>query len=352
MKNIERLLPMKKTIYFVGLLLFSFQANAQVKPSFFDTLSSADEIAIILTLPLDSLHRTQKETIEGTITVKRGSRLLFKNQPLGIELRGKFRRMKCVDMPPLALNLKKGMLRKAGLKEYDNYKLVTHCLYEDDSAENLQEEHLCYQLYNQLTTFSYRILWLDITYIDATDSTRQIDHKALLIESDNDVENRLQLEESKKMNMNEDSIDFEQYSKIAAFNCLIGNKDWSIQSLRNCKLFYSEERKKYVPIPYDFDYANIVGPRYRREVLSENSTHPFDRLFTGEYFLNRSDNMLSELLPFEDFLLTTVENEKTGLRRGRKEKIRKYIASGLHFIKKEKRKPLPYGTIIPYQDEL
>lgn len=339
-------------LIFFNVIALTLSGQAQNRKSFFDTLSTANKVHLKLTLPLDSLHKAQRETVSGRITVTLDDKILFFDEPLGLELRGKFRRMKCHDMPPLALNLKKSMLRKVGLKDYDKYKLVTHCLDEPDSAENLQEEHLCYKLYNQLTDFSFRILYISISYCDSSGDRDCINHVALIIESDDDLERRMKVEESERINVNADSLDKEHYSKIAAFNCLIGNKDWSIQSLRNCKIFYSELKQKFIPVPYDFDYSNIVAPRYRRETSSENTNHPFDRTFQGEYFQSISSEMLPALLPYEQRLLDVVKNDKTGLRRGRKEQIRNYLNSAFIFIRRAKSESLVYGTTIPYMGEL
>src|SRR5690606_11447969 len=75
----------------------------QGKASLFDTLYSADPISIRLTYEFDSISRIQENAIQGTITLKRNHYTLLQDEPVSIEVRGKFRRMKCTDMPPLEL---------------------------------------------------------------------------------------------------------------------------------------------------------------------------------------------------------------------------------------------------------
>ena len=153
-------------------------------------------------------------------------------------------------------------------------------------------------------------------------------------------------------NMPQDSIHYHSYALATAFNFLIGNRDWSIIASRNAKLFYHADSAKYIVIPYDFDYANIVGATYRRELLPATMKHPFDRIYFGEYFTDQSGQILKSFYGFENTILETVNTSNNPIDEGRKKKICRYFNTWFDLIKKRKPEDLPYGTVCPYKGDL
>ena len=63
--------------------------------SLFDTLYLQDDIKIRLTYTFDSLVKTNNEEIPARITIESASGKLMRNVAMSLNLRGKFRRMKC-----------------------------------------------------------------------------------------------------------------------------------------------------------------------------------------------------------------------------------------------------------------
>src|SRR5688572_14821109 len=125
-------------------LCWNPEGKGQSSPSLFETLYGLDEVSITLTYPFDSLYRSNREEIDAQITIQSKEGVLIKNEKITMNLRGKFRRMKC-SMPPLLLNFKKSTLRNLNLDNIDEVKLVTHCLDTPEGEENLQEELMCYR---------------------------------------------------------------------------------------------------------------------------------------------------------------------------------------------------------------
>src|SRR6187401_2642232 len=131
------------------LMIFSCASSyAQKRPqiSLFDKLYGLDSLKVTLTFPFDSLTKTNTEAIDATISIESESGFLLKNEPVGLTLRGKYRRLKC-SFPPLLLNFKKSTLKKLELGNDDEIKLVTHCLEGPEGQSNLQEERMIYQVY-------------------------------------------------------------------------------------------------------------------------------------------------------------------------------------------------------------
>lgn len=317
----------------------------------FNFLYSFDSLSITLTYPFDSLQKTRQDEIEGMVDIRSARGDILVDEPIKIGLRGKFRRMNCV-MPPLMLNFRKSTLKDMGLNSHDDIKLVTHCLDTDEGVENLLEERLCYLLYESLTPYAYRTAWVTVRYQDAYDPKVFIESQGFLIEPDKDLEDRLSVEETKRFNPPEDSVDFETYSKTVAFNFLIGNRDWSIVMARNTKLFYDDTKGKFIVIPYDFDYCNIVGASYRKTVLWEGLKHPNDRIYFGEYFSDRAAEILQGFTPTENSILHRIMASPGNLNEKQRKKIRTYCETWYKYIQTRKTKDLAFQMIMPYKGGL
>ncbi len=315
--------------------------------SLFDTLYTAEKIEITLTYPFDSLYKSNNDEIDALISIKTNEVYLMQDVSMSLNLRGKFRRMKCT-MPPLLLNFKKSTLKELHLAPFDEIKLVTHCMEGPEGQENLSEELLIYQLYETLTPLSYRTIWVNVRYCNSLKSGDCITSVGFLLEPDKVITSRLGIAEKKLFNLAEDSIHYETYGLTAAFNFLVGNRDWSIISSRNAKLFYEPGIGKYVVIPYDFDYSNIVGASYRRESLPATMTHPFDRIYAGEYFNSKSGDILKTFYGFEKPIFDAVNNCHNPMTMERRRNISKYFESWFNMVKRKKTNELEYGLVCPY----
>lgn len=321
-------------------------------PSLFDTLSSTANVRLRLTYAFDSLYRTNREEISAVVSIGSEENWLLLHKDIKLTLRGKFRRIKCAAMPPLLLNFRKSDLRDIGLADIDEMKLVTHCLQGPEGLENLQEERLCYQAYAATTRFAYRTIWVEVTYCDQGRDNSCITTSGFLLEPDEDLHRRLDIRERKIFNVDQDSLDFESYSRVTAFNFLIGNRDWSIVANRNAKLFYQAGAGKYVVIPYDFDFSNVVGASYRRETMADQIAHPFDRVYQGEYFAPEAPRILKQFTSQETAILEAVRTAPNDLEERRRERIAGYLSAGFRFIRKAIPETLTYGVVCPYRGHL
>jgi|SRR5687768_3954185 len=339
---------MRISILLVLLAIGSFiSAQETMKMSLFDKLYEGGKIKITLTYPFDSLYKKNNEEILATISITTDSGELMQDQPLTLSLRGKFRRMKC-SMPPLLLNFKKSTLKELNLSSVDEIKLVTHCLEGPEGESNLEEERLLYQVYETITPLSYRTIWVNIDYCNLSNPGECIKTVGFLLEPDKVISNRFDLKEKKLFNVAEDSIHYDSYANAAAYNFLIGNRDWSIIASRNAKLFYNDSLGKYMVIPYDFDYANIVGASYRRETLPKSMEHPFDRIYEGEYYKSRSGEILKTFSTFEKTIQAAILSAINPMDAERRKKIWTYFEGWFDMVNKKKPGDLQYGTVCPY----
>jgi hypothetical protein len=338
-------------LVFFFIWSFNISGLAQTNRSLFEALYGMEEVKITLTYPFDSLYRTNQEEIDATISIESKAGSLMKDEPITINLRGKFRRMKC-SMPPLLLNFKKSTLHTLQLNNSDEIKLVTHCLDTEEGQENLREERLCYQVYEVLTPFAYRTIWLTVEYHDTRRAGKQISSTGFLLEPDKDITGRLGIVERKLYSVAEDSLHFQSYSLAAAFNFMIGNRDWSIIQSRNAKLFYDSLAGKYIVIPYDFDYSNVIGASYRRETRPETMEHPLDRIYQGEYFMGRSAQILIDFQQYEDVIENRVMEAPNPMDEQARKKVVKYFETWFAQVTKTSPIDLRYGLVIPYKGGL
>ena len=314
--------------------------------SIFEQLHGEKNLALTITYPFDSLYKSNNSEIAARISIRTDTGYYLENEPISLTIRGKFRRMKC-NMPPLLLNFKKSTLRNLNLSNVDEVKLVTHCMEGAESISNLEEERLLYQMYESVTPLSYKTIWVKVTYCN-TLKNECIVTAGFLLEPDKVLSKRLGVVEKKLFNLAEDSIHFESYSNAAAFNFLIGNRDWSIVASRNAKLFFDPSKGKYIVIPYDFDFSNIVGATYRRETLVKEMEHPFDRIYQGEYFKDQAGSILKNFYAFQKTIIEAVQTANNPMDLERRKKICRYLDSWFTMVNRSKPRELNYGMVCPY----
>lgn len=250
--------------------------------SLMDQLTTADVIEAKLIVSLDSIesHRKSDEYFPAQIEFENVMGGVFRYE-VKVKTRGKFRRRTC-DMPPLKIDFSKQDLESAGLLPYDDLKLVTHCLEDAAYADKLVlKEYLAYKLYNLLTPYSYRVQLLHITYQDVYDPDRKLRRWAFVMESDDELADRIGGIECKNcMGQPEDRFDPTHEKILALFEFMIGNTDWSFKMNRNVK-FFEMPNQKLLPVPYDFDFSGFVKAPYAKLNQDVGQTSLDHRVFMG-----------------------------------------------------------------------
>ncbi len=245
----------------------------------FDSLNALEIDHVILTTDLDSLlsNKFSRKEHHGllTVTLKDDRQLSFSTK---VSVRGKFRRIQC-DFPPVRLNFRKKDLRAMGLNgKRDNYKLVTHCLADDDGINAVLREYLVYQMYQVLTDHSFRVKLFPIIYKDV-DSKHQVSSMSFLIESTKELTQRCGGSESKDLNPEHSTIDPLLFEQVALFQYMVGNRDMNLQILRNIVLVSRRESEKMIPVAYDFDMSPFVQAAYTYPQYKDK--RDVDRIYLG-----------------------------------------------------------------------
>ncbi|MEN0006688.1 MAG: hypothetical protein AAF798_21215 [Bacteroidota bacterium] len=239
-----------------------------------------------------------------------------------VSVRGKFRRRVC-DLPPLKLNFKKGDLAANGLKDYDKYKLVTHCLDSKEGQENLLREYTAYKLYNQLTDNSFRVQLLKMEYVDAI--THDVtDGYAILIEETDEMADRLNGAVIKdRYGMDQSQLQAQNAQMHALFQYMIGNTDWSMARLHNMKVVATSTQN--IAVPYDFDFSGLVNASYARPNVNVKQTSVRQRIFMGMDYSDQTWSNTVDLFKAKQALFLSTIKNSTSLKKAAKRDMVKYI---------------------------
>lgn len=232
-----------------------------------------------------------------------------------LKARGIFRKRHCY-LPPIKINLKKTEIQSGELKGIKKLKLVTCCKYTRTYEQYVLKEYMIYKLYNLLTDCSFRVRLMQIRYVDIgrkkpTEFLRYgfaIENVDVLAERNNAIEIEINT-------LNQSYIDKASMNRVALFQFMIGNTDWSVPGLHNLKLLKLNDHLKVTPfvVPYDFDYSGFVNTHYSIPAEKLMIDNVRERLFQGicctceEYeatiqeFLDKKDSIYQTILEFEYF---------------------------------------------------
>jgi len=216
-----------------------------------------------------------------------------------IKARGNFRRKTCY-YPPIMLNFKKKDMLMDELQQFDKMKLVGTCRKNQLYSQMLINEYLIYKAYNLLTENSFRVRLLNVTYIDESGKIKPRTVPSFIIEPAKEMAERLDASEYRNEGITDGLINKAASDRLAIFQYMIGNTDWSVSGLHNVKLLAIKTSSEggFFPVGYDFDYCGLVNAPYAQppEMLGINSVR--ERLFRG--FCRTEDEYQKAL---EEFLI-------------------------------------------------
>jgi hypothetical protein len=285
---------MKKTAFLQVLLvmLLSLPVEAQVDStdsfSVNDTLpdfglfTRDDVLEISLRFDITNYRRKKpkEEYLDATLTYHI-SKTDSINKKVRIKSRGQFRNGYC-DFPPVFLNFKKTEFNMGDLKELEKMKMVTHC--QSGNEGYLFREYLCYKLFNVLTDTSFRVRLVKINYINTYKKSKPIRSFAFFIEPLDFLAKRVNAVPVEVLTLSQQNILPVMMDRMAIFNYMIGNTDWSVPNQHNCKVLAEMKTDRSnlgMIVPYDFDYSGMVNASYAipAEGLSIETVR--QRIYTG-----------------------------------------------------------------------
>ena len=304
-----------------GFFAFGQTTDSLQLPGIFDLLQSdgLKEVAIKTDLAyLIANKRTSQEYLKGDFTFE-PSEDVEMTLPVKIRCRGRYRRVKC-DFPPLKLKFKKDDLADQNLNEFNELKLVTHCMNEKEVSKDLiMRECLAYKMFNVLTDKSLRAQLVRVVYYNTKGRPKKIKGWGILIEDSDELAYRIGGEKYWAMGIPKDSFNVQQEQLTAFFNYMIGNADWSSEMARNLE-FVKDADGKITITPYDFDFAGMVSAPYAVPNLEKGQKTLKDRVFLGrrcqleelawvrQHFMDKKEEIMSVVTNAE--LLATESKEE------------------------------------------
>lgn len=267
-----------RTLTILTLLLLVFPLSAR---SIFDLVYTDNDVPVELRLevPVDSVlaKSNNKQDAHLRFTDVNG---ITRNWDLNVSIRGKFRRQRC-EFAPLKLDFGKKDLDKAGLEEWDKYKLVSTCS-SDPLAKNLVlKEYLAYRAYNILTPQSFRVQRVLITYVDVNGNHPDRTEEGFIIEDTDEMAARLGGKEIENpLGLPAESFNAEAEVTHALTQYLFSNGDFSMPLARNLKVV-EMPGGQLVPVGYDFDFSGWVGAPYASPTSEIGQQSIYHRVYQG-----------------------------------------------------------------------
>ncbi len=260
------------------LFVFTFTGNLPLlginssEPA--DTLLFSQHETLELTIRTDinyliSNRDRHMEYIDGEISFENHASELNKIKS-EIKVRGNYRlKAETCDFPPLRLKFKNKEIANSIFENNKKLKLVTHC--REDNSEMLNSvyrEYLAYRLYNIISPNSLNVRLTRVTYIDIN-TGNTIKQIGFLIEDDETLSKRLSCENLAALNLSMEQLEREEMIRMAMFEYLIGNKDWSVPKLHNVVLLREGTHTPPFAVPFDFDMSSFSNPPYRQQIIGE-----------------------------------------------------------------------------------
>lgn len=261
---------MKKVLVACLLLLFVFSTafctivNAQ-HPELSSGLFNSDQVlnirlsGNIKELINDRSNDMQYHNITLSYKASDSSRVAFS---IKIKTRGNFRRTQgnC-SYPPLMLNFTKDHTPKNSIfHEQNKIKLVTPC----QGDKYVLREYLVYKLYNLINPKSFMARLVKVEYDDTVKGKKSIPLFGMLLEDEDPMALRNNSVIVKNRIVRPERTRTDDFLKMAVFEYMIGNTDWSVQYLQNVKLIAKDSISIPSTVPYDFDHAGIVNAPYAK----------------------------------------------------------------------------------------
>ena len=195
-----------------------------------------------------------------------------------VKTRGHFRRqMGNCTFPPLLLTF--STIRGSSSSFFPSLtslKLVMPCQGE----EFIVHEWLVYKLYNLITSQSFRVRLVRVKLADSKNKRMPSPFYGILLENENQMAKRNNMVIIKKK-MRPDQTMQPSFLKMAVFEYLIGNTDWSVEFLQNIKLIASDSTAEAIAVPYDFDLSGIVNAPYAKPAPELELSSVRERRYRG-----------------------------------------------------------------------
>jgi len=215
-----------------------------------------------------TMHFSQTDSLESKVTLK---------------YRGQSRFERC-RYPPTRITFKKPLYEASDSGRIKNMKLVNQCQQGSVHGDYVIREYLVYKLYNVLTDTSFRARLISLNFIDSENKRKTITQYGILLEPERLLEKRLNLLEVKTKTQSQRHMYPSMIDRLAIFQYMVSNWDWSVPGQHNTSVFTSEKPELTglgIPVPFDFDLTGVVNADYAIPPPDLGIETNRDRMFLG-----------------------------------------------------------------------
>jgi hypothetical protein len=197
---------------------------------------------------------------------------------INVKTRGHFRRDQAnCSYPPLLLTFFDTASNSLSIFPAGaSLKLVMPC----KGDKFIVHEWLVYKLYNIVTAESFRARLVRVTLEDEDHKKMPSPFYGMLLEDEKQMakrNNSISIKEKIKPYQTMS----EPFLKMAVFEYLIGNTDWSVEYMQNIKFIAADSASTPVTVPYDFDLSGIVDAPYALPAPELKMTSVRERRYRG-----------------------------------------------------------------------
>jgi hypothetical protein len=294
----------------------------------YNFFASEEPLEMTLSFDIKGLVKTKSkpEYYDALLTVKESNSDSI-TQDIKVKARGYFRCSFC-SFPPLMMKFKNKDSEPIKI-DGKTLKLVTHCQQLPKFDQYVMKEYLAYKMLNNLdSNFSFKTRLVRVHYVDINKSKVIYTAYGILIENETMLAHRNNAVVIKSDKLTPKDMNPVAMNRMALFNYMIGNTDWSVQMQHNIKILVSYNSPgKAIPILYDFDYSGLVNTFYAA---------PFEELpiktVTERYYQgvctseNRLKPLIDEFAGLKDIMLGTI-HDFPYLSKNDKKQAESYIRS-------------------------
>ncbi len=239
---------------------FAVRDTQAVRVTLFDT---DDVLDISIKFDINKYKRYKSDTmyLPAVLTYYLGETdSVVKN--IRVRARGNIRRTAICDFPPMMLNFKVTDSENTEFAGINKLKIVPYC--RAGFEQYILKEYLAYKMFNIVTEYSLRARLFRITYINTAKEKKPLTQYGFAIEPVENMERRTgTVEVERKLTQRE--IRQDMLDRVAIFNYMIGNSDWSVPIHHNV-IILQEAQNPYpndnMIVAYDFDYSGLVNTNY------------------------------------------------------------------------------------------
>ena len=124
-------------------------------------------------------------------------------------------------------------------------------------------EYLGYRLNNLITDMSLKVRLVRISYVNPDDPKDDFTHHAFFAEHFESLASRFDAELLPAGSFDLDLLDADAADRVALFQYMVGNTDWSVENQDNIILLRMPDGQ-HIPVMFDLDQSGLVNPYYAK----------------------------------------------------------------------------------------